>query len=464
MTDEKQIDLAWWVNEIMQDDSSDFIAVTAGVGSGKTYGVVQALYYKMTQSPQALRWFYAMPIYELIRNTFFPTWIKFADSIGMIENVHYKLIKSPFPQIRLCNKQVVDCLSMQRPDKIKATEYAGGVVDEPGVCPDESIERLIERSRSKLVKKVQILFPGTPEGLDNYFAKRFNSDDDPRWDHSVKKDHTLEQIVSTDKGDKKVRYRRFRISTYDNLHNLSDNYVPNLLDTYGSNEQFVRSYIYGYFVPLFTGGCYSEYKSRIHDIADIDPDKYLPIYLTFDFNANPVSWISVQDINFEEFGTRVKRKVAIHESEFGNDLLEKACVEFAFKHPVEAFKVTPIYLYGDRSGLSASHKSSLNDYERIKAALEELGYENVYIRSLSYNPLQTTAVDALNYWFRKYELVLCQRLKNLRNSLQQTRWKPGTKQIDKPNGETHTHFSDALKYLAYALQESKYKTYTSFNL
>jgi hypothetical protein len=40
----------------------------------------------------------------------------------------------------------------------------------------------------------------------------------------------------------------------------------------------------------------------------------------------------------------------------------------------------------------------------------------------------------------------------LQRSLLSTRWKEGVKKLDKPSKDDWTHWSDALKYLAYAMQ------------
>lgn len=444
----------WWVVRALVDYRSNLIAVTAGLGSGKTHGACQWLYDRIAlniqRKTEARYWAYMMPIYELIHNTAIPTFEKVLDSYGFDCGPDYEVIKSPFPKLIFKQRPTreIHFLSANRPEKIKSVEYADAVADEPGVTKRESFDRLRERVRAKAVTN-QILLPGTPEGL-NWFADEFDSDKADGWDRSKKRDHTLSRVNPVTKAE--TRLRRFRLTTFDNKLFLPEGYIEGLFDTHRANEAYIQSYIYGHFVALVTGNCYSNYKPQLHDWNDIEADPARDVEFTWDFNADPLAWVIVQRFAFDEYDKRVFKRVAIHNSDAGSSTLEDACVEFASRHPVDKFRYTLIKLYGDSSGHAESHKTRRTDYQAIQHYLKVLGYERVQICALRHNPLETMSVDALNRWFLGNELLVCKRCTKFRRSLMATRWKDGERKIEKKAGETHTHHGDAVKYLAYAIQ------------
>lgn len=455
-----KLHIAWWVRRACEDRQSFLLAVTAGLGSGKTHGAVQWLLDRVALNRKAQFFGYSMPIYELIHNTAIPKTRKVLDALGYEVGRDYEIIRSPFPRcIFTKTKQEIHYVSGNRPDKIKSVEYGSAVVDEPGTTPKESVDRIKERVRDAAAERLQILLPGTPEGI-NHYSDEFDSDKQEGWDRSRPRDHALCRVAED---GSKVWIRRFRLTTYDNAQFLPPAYIPRLLDSYRDNPAYVQAYINGFFVPLITGNCYSNYKPAKHDIPNLDPSPYLPVYLTMDFNAHPLAWVSNQEFAREENGERNKYMIALHNADMGAAQLEDAAVEFAAKHPVGSFGNTPIYLYGDSSGHAESHKTRDTDYEAMAHYLRQLGYARIEVRALRYNPLETLSVDALNRWFLKDYHRVCERCTNYKRSLIATRWRDGEKKIEKKPGEKHTHWSDSEKYLAYALQEDEMKRIITHN-
>jgi hypothetical protein len=387
-----------------------------------------------------------MPIYELLHNTAIPKTAKVLESFGYQEGRDFSIVKSPFPRCVFRTGQEIHYISGNRPDKIKAVEYAGGVCDEPGVTKPESIKRVRERCRDTAAGMPQILLPGTPEGL-NHYADEFDSDKNAGWIKARPRDHEL--VRKTAEGQ--VRLRRFRLTTYDNERYLPAGYINDLLDTHRGNPAYILAYIHGIFVPLITGGVYSNYAAQKHDTEDAEPSPHRDLYLTWDFNADPLTWISVQRSVIDNPYERRRPWICYHEGNLGAGQIDDACVEFAVKHPVGRFGDTNIMIYGDSSGHAESHKTKRTDYQQVRDHLKSLGYRRVDICALRSNPLETVSAGALNDWFLNDLCLICKRLTLLRRSLIATRWKEGTKKIDKPAGERHTHPSDALKYLAFAL-------------
>lgn len=444
----KHITLAWWVDRAIKDLISSKMAVTAGLGSGKSHGAIQWIYERLRANPKCERFSYMMPIYELIHNTAIPKTRKVLDDIGLVEGRHFEIIKSPYPRcIFKTTKagQSIDYLSGNRPDKIKSVEYGCGVVDEPGVTEKESKKRLRERLRDLNCTVNQLMEIGTPEGINDY-AEEYDSDKNEGWDRSSPRDHILKRLTED---NKIIQLRRFRVTTYDNQEFLPPGYITELLDTHRGNQAYIDSYIYGLFVPLISGGAYSNYKPRLHDIADIDPDPMRDIILTWDFNYNPLAWVSLQQRWVDDFDERKMQYVGIHESNQGSSTLDEAVAEFSAKHPVGLFANTPIKLYGDRTGHAGSHKVDASDFEAILRYLRSVGYRAVEIEATHLVAPEGASVDAVQRLFLLDMLRVCRRCHMLRRSFSATRWQDGVRKLEKPSGETHTHHSDSVKYWAW---------------
>jgi hypothetical protein len=434
------VELQWWVNQALRDKASRVIGVTAGLGAGKTHGACQWHYQLCGENCKAPYSYFSLPTYQKIHDTGIPSYRKVLESLGLRQNRDFEVLKSPFPKIIYPDTgQEVHFVSAQNPERMVGVEYSHGVISEAGTTDEEAFKRLRQRTRHPHAIRRQHLVEGVPEGL-NWYAELFDNQGNPDWVETAEQEYY----------NAARQFRRFRVTTFDNPF-LPEDYAAIIEDDYRQSAAHIQSYLYGIFTALCEGGCYTNYMPTKHDIDDRQPDPHRDIYLTMDFNANPLAWISCQKEWVEDWDSRKERMIAVHNADMGSSTLEDGAVEFAAKHPVRLFGNTHIKLYGDSSGHAPSHKTRFTDYEAMRHYLRELGYRHVTIEALEFNPLQTQSVDALQRWFLDDVFFICKRCSNVRKSLIATKWKEGTKKIDKPSGETHTHFSDAAKYLAFAL-------------
>lgn len=434
----------WWVQEAIDDVITQLFGVSAGLGSGKTTGAVDWLLDRIALSPDCPFWFFMMPIYQKIHDAAIPKFRQLHAERGEVEGVDYKIVKSPNPKVVYPNGQEVHFISANRPDKIVAVEYGGGVISESGSTPKEAIRNARDRVRDRRSKTLQVMLEGVAQGM-TYFADLFDSDGQEDWDKSVKRDHVKQY---EDERGHTIRFRRFRLTTYDNERFLPPGYISNLLDNYKGLNAYIKAYIHGYFVPLVEGNAYSNYKT-IHDCGDVDPDPFLDINLCWDFNSNPLAWSSIQRFPYNEYGERLFNYKIVHEANEGFNQLDESVAEFAVKHPVQKFENTAIRLYGDRSGHAGSHKVKGSDFELIYGYLKELGYRNVQIEATKRVAPEAASVEAVQRLFLNNILFVCERCKMVRRSFLSTRWRDGERKLDKPAGETHTHHSDGVKYWAW---------------
>jgi hypothetical protein len=440
MAKKREVDLAWWVAEALKDRQARVFGLSAGLGSGKTHGFCQWHLQLVIENARAPFSYFCLPTYQKIQDTGIPSYRKVLDEVGLLQGKHFEVFKSPYPKIVFKKTgQEVHFVSASNPERMVGVEYSHGGISEAGTTDEEAFKRLRQRTRHPAAVIRQHFIEGVPEGI-NWFAEYFDDQGNPEWGETEERDYWNEARL----------FRRFRATTFDNPY-LPAEYAAIIEDDYRASPAHIQSYLYGIFTELCSGGCYTNYKPTKHVIDDREPTPHKEIYLTLDFNANPMSWISCQKEWVEDWDSRKEQMVAFHVADMGSATLEDAAVEFAAKHRVELFRHTPIRIYGDSSGHAASHKSKFTDYQALKHYLEELGYQHVTIEALKFNPLETQSVDALNRWFLDDYFFICRRCKVLQKSLIATKWKEGTKKIDKPNGETWTHPSDAAKYLAFAL-------------
>ena len=446
MTDDVKLSVKWWVYEALRDYKTKVFAVTGGLGSGKTDGMACWLHDRVTINPKSQFFWFFEPTHKKVEDAAIPRYKKHLTRLGYIEGQHYKITgNAPYKLTYLVSGQEVHFHSYDNPGLIVATEIAAAVLDEAGDADIEAFRNIRVRVRCPDAEIRQVFIGGAPQGI-NWFADTFDSDKNEGWTQHAPRDAILEQKL----------YRRFTLWTDDNVDNLPDDYIDNLMDVFGDNPNLVQSYRFGVFCPLVEGSAYSNYLPQVHDIDDIEPDRYRDITLCFDFNANPLAWAAIQKVPYSFGQERRFNYTVIHEANEGHSELDSAIIEFATKFPREEFRDTKIRLYGDRTGHAQSHKISGSDFENIRKYLNELGYKNVEICATKSVAPEAASVEAVQRLFLRKILLICKRCRMTRRSALATTWKAGTRKLDKPAGETHTHHMDGIKYWAW--QETREQT------
>ena len=442
-----------WVRALIADETTRDLAVTGALGSGKTHGAAQWFITRMLQNPEVPLFGIFQPIHRLLKTTTVPNLKKALTQFKFVEGKDYRFLLGQEPKLQLkATKQEAHLITARDPEMIVGDEYGCSWVDEAGANKAGVISKVKDRTRDRRANIQQILITGAPQGISNEFAQMFDSDVLPNWDRRTSRDHLL-RVVDKESGAVYKKARRIRLEIDDNPFTPLE-WKRDQKEKYRHNPNLFKSYILGYFSPLVEGVVYGNYRPD-HDLNgpdEIEADPYREINLTFDFNNLPLAYVSLQMHHFDELGVRTSRWIAIEESDgAGDNLRETIITDFAVKHPVSRFRDTPIRVFGDRSGHAASHKIAGSDFDLIKSTLNELGYKNVTVEAWRGVVPEAESADALNRLFFDDLLLINQRCKNFRNSLQATTWKPGTRKIDKPTGEKHTHWSDSAKYWAWQI-------------
>lgn len=464
----KTLYLSEWQDNVLNDYTTDETVITAGYGSGKTFIAGLWAYYRLRHNKGTdILWI--EPTYKLIKDVAIPTLREALTARGLTEGHHYKVYESParyeiyFPQLGS-----IIFLSGENPERIVGySRISAYVLDEAALMTKQVLDNCVARARTKKAVKIQGLLVSTPEG-EGWFSDLYDSDSLPGWSsyNLFKSEVSIKVTPITDKKTGKItllRTKRVRAETASNQHNLQPNYISKLYDRFSYSSNKIDSYIYGYFRPFTEGLAYTNYKSPLHKIKNIEVDPYRPIHLSFDFNVCPV-WVLIQtkrdkitlksNVDYSDPTQSYKpdklkyieKAVIIDNANYDYELLTHSIVEFADKYDVEIFKNTPIKVWGDRSGYSKSHKA-LDDFSVIKSSLNKLGYKHVQIMADESNPLERHSVNAVNHAFANSQLYVCERSDRILKSLARTCWSGSKKmKLEKPADDTWTHPMDAVKY------------------
>ncbi len=162
---------------------------------------------------------------------------------------------------------------------------------------------------------------------------------------------------------KKAGYEIFRASTYSNAHNLPDDYISTLKDTYPA--ELIDAYINGIFVNLKGGRVYPQFNRDTHDSQET-VIKGEEIYVGMDFNV--LKGAAVIHVLRENH----KGETTVHAVDEIHNAFD---TDEQIKYLTENYSDNIVRVYPDASG---SHRSSSNTTATDIFKLEEAGFD-VYV-------------------------------------------------------------------------------------
>lgn len=399
--------------------------------SGKsTTGLLSFISYILL-NPKAKFWWVCAPTHARIEDSMIPAAVFALDCLGRKAGLHYTLRKSKPQTITIHQTgQEIRFISADRPEHMVSATLGGYFITEAFRIKREVYENIESRTRSNQLERTLGILEGTPEG-DTWGKKEFNI-----------------QGIDIDR-----KLRRFILHTHDNAHNLNPDYIPRLFQIYAHSPAMIKSYIYGEFSSFRLGDVFAQFVESRNVIDDIKPDPMRKIALCFDFNATPLTWSAWQTVPYKVGHIIRHRDICIAESSLDCRNLFDASLEVGKTFDPDIYKNTPFELWGDRTGHASSHKSSGTDFSNLRDYLSEI-YNNVEIKA----PREVTPIRASVDVFNRlllYEMILiCQSCKNMRRSLNMTKWAIGKDDLEKKQGETHTHHSDGARYRIWKLYKS----------
>lgn len=424
----------WWVGHLLQDTATEKFFITGGLGSGKSYGTAIKFHDLVALNSEAKFCWAVAPTHSKVQDILIPTYQEVLfNCYGLMPDKHYRLYLSKPSRIEWIGFKAPTVVfhSADRPELMVGTNISHWMVTEAGLVFETPIvyEKLESRARDNKARCIQGIAEGTPEGF-NHFAELANAKE-YQWRKKWMATHDAQ------------RFKRINIWTEWNKH-LPAGYVDRLKRAYAWNPIKLKSYLYGEFASFTEAACYTNlHAANVRDDLEIDP--YLPIVFAWDFNYTPLAWVAWQEQPYKKKnGARGKKIRVIAESDGKSNATDDAVLEFLRKVPPVRFSKTPIRIDGDRSGHSGSHKIRGSDYDIIKSYMTKY-YEHVsVIARKEVTPIRASA-EQTNKLLLYEVLEVASNCKNTLMSLEKTRYKQGTTDIEKPSDERHTHWQEALR-------------------
>jgi hypothetical protein len=441
--DERRIIVPWWVDSAIEDRTPlRTFWVVGGLGAGKSHGgqawdIARVLENGVSiNEPKPSKSWTVAPNYRISDTLFDLTLHVAMESFGMRESTHF-LIKRAFPRyldftpMGLNHRMMF--LTADRPEMFVSESITHWRWSEVAVSKPEVLQKLHDRLRDKRAKVLQGLGDSTPEGVSNHFY-----------------DLAGFGGAESDVVDEERNYRKFRVETTDNAANLADGYVNALRARYAYSSDHLKAYELGLFTNLrSSGSAWSQFIESRNVVSPIEPNPNLPLLFCWDFNASPLAWVVAQRFWEQRnyYSPRVEKIIGLKESSGESRGLLDAVAEFSAKFPVHKFGNTPIEIYGDATGWAKSHKgNTASDYMNIEDYLRALGYRRVEVYAMRSNPHVRQRLEKCAALMAYEMFAVTSECKRTISGFTKTMLKPGTWDIEKPQGEDWSHWPDAISY------------------
>jgi len=373
-------------------------ALIGGIGSGKSFAGCARIVSKIGLYPKALG-FIGAPVHRQLQTVTLKDFFEFLDECKMLWD--YNEQKGRIKVDNGNGTTTIMTASMTNHKAIRGAEYGWATVDEAVYTEHASLRVLMGRMRDKN-GDMGIDCISSPNGFD-FIYNTFHPNGE-FWDHN---------------------FRLIKAKTQENIH-LPETYITSLISQYGGlNSKLAQQEILGEFVNIKTGRIYWAFDREKH-VKPCKRDPDYPIYISMDFNVDPMTASIFQIINdrmyvFAEIHNRDSNTIRT-----GQELKNKYGTQF-------------VTIIPDSTGLKNTTNSSQSDLK----ILRDLGFTV----SATTNPYRMDRYNALNLSFDKNLIILDPSCKFLINDLEQVSYKEGD-----PTGKPETtnklltHSSDNLGY------------------
>lgn len=384
-------------------DNHNFFA--NGIATHNTRASLIALV-KAIRKPNSFVW-YVAPSYRMARtlmwyellNVIPPEWIVRKHETRM--------------EFELINGTRLELKGADRPDMLRGVGLDFLVIDEAQDVREETWSKVLRPTLASTGGRALII--GTPKGTASWF-------------YEVYERGQRGKFIVTSKG-KRARnaFKSWQFPT------ITSPFIPREeieaaradLDEKSFEQEFNADFINS------AGRVYYTFDRKSH-IADVSFDASLPIWVGMDFNVDPMSAIILQP-------RRDGVMVVVDEIVMGPSSTEETAEELARRYYRYQKNVT---IYPDPAGGYRSSARGETDLEILRDA----GFKKIKYRRK--HPPVADRVNAVNRMFKSASglnrMFVSNRCSRLIQSLEQTIYKPNSRDIDKTLGNEHA--TDALGY------------------
>lgn len=408
--------------EAKHNHKLDVVMYQGGYGSGKTWAG-SLLGIMLARKYPGSRGLVGAKEYELVKNTTLQSYIEHLDTMGYVKDRDYKYNKID-KKITLSNGSEILFKGLDDPEKFKSLNLHWAEIEEASQISDNSFKQLIARLRNTNIKpewknfKYRLFGHTNPQPNKGWIWKRFVE-------------------------NPKENYRLIIAPTSENVF-LPEHFVESMKDEY--DPEYYRINVLGEFGNYSSGLVVKHFSSENEKECQYNKD--LPLYLTCDFNVDPMCWCLAHkdDQNVYFFDELVIENTST-----------QACIEeFLRRYPDHR---APIVICGDASGDWRNAAAEATNYMIIRNALMNKGYE-IEFRLHNFNPPVLRRIQAFNARVcnangERHIFIHPKRCKWLMHNMYNLAFKEGTSIVDVPTAKQIKNDRDS-KFLEHPFDAASY--------
>jgi PBSX family phage terminase large subunit len=417
------------------DTTLDVAIYQGGFGSGKTWsGSLLGLL--LSQKYHGILGLVLAKTYPMVRDTTMRTYFEHLDAFKLRKK-DYTFNKSESSLVFHCwGDSTILFRHLQDPEKIKSINAGWIELEEASQLSEADFQMVLSRVRQVGFPRRRVFGHTNPSATKGWIFKYFVQNNQGK------------QVIETEdcEGQAIVHYRRILAPTTENTF-LSPEYVANMRQQY--DEHYYRINVLGQDGD-YTAGLVCKMWSELN----IRETEYIPeqkIYITCDFNVDPMCWLLAHRYNgeFHYFDEIVLE----------NTTTTETVDEFHRRH---ASHTNGIIVTGDASGNNRSTQAGAagqTNYTQIRNRLSELGFRDIKVDIRQANPAIADRVAAWNGAICNADgirrVFVHPRCVRLIQNLENLSYIEGTSQIDLPTANEISKDRN-LKFMGHPFDAASY--------
>lgn len=421
-------------DRLLNDTEKDEHAIVGGFGAGKTVAGVRWHSKRCVDNKDSPESIVVAPNYQLLANRCLPEYIRHLESMGMREEWgDFQVYRSP-QNMKLVYHwgHTVFFLSGNTPANIVSYNASHIWLDEPAIMEEAVVQAVVARLRCNKARYRQLLFTGTPEGL-NWFYNRFGPHECGR----------KEGTPFSENATKLVLHAR----SFDNP-TLPASYFRMLRKEYGFDAALFANYVLGLWTSLSKDRFYFKFDELRH-IGDYPPMPELKeIILCMDNNVGQMTWVALQPFK----GTYL----AVKDNDGRGQNIDASCEQFIDAFPPNVWGNHKISVMGDPSIWQRQIQGTGSDggYDVIREKLTPF-YPNLTIDAPNVMPTVEARNRVTNRILAENRLLMDRGCKKLTMSAKAAEF-DGKGKVKKGPKDKHTHAMEAVDMALVVLEPNQH--------
>lgn len=344
--------------KIPHNSTLDICMYQGGYGSGKTW-VGSLLGLLLCRKYPSCTGLVCAKQFTLLKDTTLESYLTHLENLGYKSEKEYKYNKND-RKICLSNGSTIIFRGVENPEKIKSLNLHWIEIEEASQITEGAFRQLLGRLRAK-----------PKEGWHNFRYRLFG-----HTNPQANKGWIYKKFVT----NKQENCRLIIAPSSDNTF-LPEHYIKSMQEDY--DPEYYRINVLGEHGD-YTSGLVVKYFSDSENIRKIPYDCNKTLYLTCDFNVDPMCWVlaHIEDNKIFFFDEII----------IENTTTQQTIDEFIRKYPEHKGEIV---INGDASGDNRSAQSEFTNYMIMKRSLENYGYKPKF-KLKNFNPPILNRIQAFN--------------------------------------------------------------------